>query len=75
LYQFVTVTASPGIVVIRPAGEEGDIVDVSAANAALLASNVSTETKSTRFIGFSFSGLNDASVHSMHAAPGVLDAH
>ena len=41
---------------------------MSAANVALLASNVSAVTKSTRFIGFSFYGLNDASVRSMHAA-------
>ena len=57
MYQSVTVTAPPGIVVIRVSMEEGDIVDVvagSAANEAVLASRQSVVTISVRFMGVSF---------------------
>ena len=47
-----------------------DIVDVSAANVALLAS-VDAVTKSTRFIGFSFYGLNNASPADIFGGIGI----
>lgn len=53
----MTVTASPGIVVVRASGEEGDISDLiagSAAKVAVLANKVSAVAKSILFMAFVF---------------------
>jgi hypothetical protein len=56
----VTVTASPGIFIIRASAEEDDIADVvgvSAAKLAELANSASAVAKSIRFIEVYLSGV------------------